>query len=135
MQTNRSLIKYILLTILTLGIYSLFFWHKYVQDVNTLCSNDGKNTNGILLKILFSILTLGIYGLVWQCGMQNRLRDQAGRLETGPLKSGGSVVLWKTLGLLLIGIGPFVGLYIQISSMNTVAYAYQSHMNRRVVHS
>lgn len=132
MQTNRSLIKYILLSILTLGIYSLYFWHKYVQDVNTTCSGDGKNTNGILVMILLIILTLGIYSFVWTCGMQNRLRDQAGRLGCGPIKGGGTVLLWEIFGSLLFGLGPFVATYIQISSMNTVAYAYNAQRNKRV---
>ncbi len=132
METNRSLIKYYLLCIITLGIYGLFFWHKYVQDVNTLCSGDGKNTKGLLVAILLSILTLGIYSYVWTYGMQNRLRDQAGRLGAGPIKSGGTVVLWQIFGILLFGIGPIVATYIQIHSMNTVAYAYQSKQNHQL---
>ncbi len=132
MQTNRSFIKYLLLNILTLGIYGLFFWHKYVQDVNTLCSGDGKNTNGVLVKILLSIITLGIYSFVWHYGMQNRLRDQAGRLGAGPIKGGGTILLWKIFGVLLVGIGPIVATCIQIHSINTVVYAHQSKQNHHL---
>lgn len=132
MQTNRSLIKYILLCVLTLGIYGLFFWHKYVQDVNTLCSGDGKNTNGLLVAILLSIITLGIYSYVWAYGMQNRLRDQAGRLGAGPISGGGTILLWQIFGVLLFGIGPLVATYIQIHSINTVVYAHQSKQNKQL---
>ena len=61
-KTNRSFIGLIILSIITLGIYPLFFWHGYVRDVNTICAGDGKNTRGILAVILLSIITLGIYG-------------------------------------------------------------------------
>lgn len=132
METNRSLIKYILLCLITFGIYGLFFWHKYVQDVNTLCSGDGKNTRGILALILLSIITLGIYGFVWTYGMQNRLRDKAGRMGTGPISGGGTILLWQIFGSLLFGLGPLVATYIQIHSINTVAYASQAAQNRQV---
>lgn len=130
MKTNRSFIAYILLNVFTLGIYSLFFWHSYVQDVNTICAGDGKNTRGILAMILLSILTLGIYGLVWTYSMQNRLRDNASRYGAGLISGGGTLLLWSIFGCLLFGIGPLVSTYIQISSMNSMAYAYTTQANR-----
>ncbi len=126
MKTNRSLISLILLSIITFGIYPLFFWHFYVKDVNVLCAGDGKNTKGIFLLILFSFLTLGIYGLVWTCGMQNRLRDNASRYNAGLISGGGTVLCWSIFGALLFGIGPLVALYIQIKSINALAYGYNA---------
>lgn len=128
-KTNRSLIVFILLTILTCGIYSLFFWHSYVKDVNTICAGDGKNTRGVLALIVFSMLTLGIYALVWSCGMQNRLRENARRYNAGPMSGGGAVVLWQLFGPLLFGLGGLIGTYIQIDSMNRIAYNYMAMHN------
>ena len=130
MKTNRSLLVYILLSIVTLGIYPLFFWHSYVKDLNTICSGDGKNTNGLLVAVLLSIVTLGIYAFVWQYGMQNRLRDNASRYNAGLIKGGGNVVLWSTLGMLLFGVGGLVALYIQIDSLNKLAYGYNAGSTR-----
>ena len=130
MKTNRSLLVYILLSIVTFGIYSLFFWHSYVKDVNTICSGDGKNTNGLLVAVLLSIVTFGIYAFVWQYGMQNRLRDNASRYNAGLIKGGGNVVLWGTVGLLLFGIGGLVAMYIQIDSLNKLAYGYNAGSTR-----
>ncbi len=128
MKTNRSMITFVLFGILTLGIYPLFFWHSYVQDVNVICSGDGKNTRGIIAKILLSIITLGIYGLVWQYGMQNRLRDNASKYGAGVIQGGSTILLWSIFGVLLFGIGPLVSLHIRISSLNSLAYAYNSKM-------
>lgn len=77
MQTNRSLIKLILLSIITLGIYALFFWSAYARDMNIVCEGDGKKTRGILARIVFSILTLGIYDFVWLYGAGDRIAPTA----------------------------------------------------------
>ena len=34
MKTNRSLLTLILLSIVTFGIYALYFWSKYAEDMN-----------------------------------------------------------------------------------------------------
>ena len=128
-KTNRSFIGLIVLSIITLGIYPLFFWHAYVRDVNTICAGDGKNTRGILAVILLSIITLGIYGFVWTYGMQKRLQENASRYNAGAIPGGGTVLLWETVGLMLFGIGGLIGLYIQVDSMNRLAYNYTSMHN------
>ena len=128
-KTNRSFIGLILLSILTLGIYPLFFWHRYVQDVNTICAGDGKNTRGVLALIVFGILTLGIYCFVWTYGMQKRLQENAGRYNAGVISGGGTVLLWQIFGPLLFGLGGLVGLYIQVDSMNRLAYNYAAMHN------
>ena len=131
-KIHRSFIVFILLSILTCGIYSLFFWHSYVKDVNTICAGDGKNTRGILAAIIFSIFTLGIYSIFWTYGMQKRLQENAGRYNVGVISGGGVVVLWQLFGPLLFGMGGLIGTYIQIDSMNRMAYNYTSMHNRMV---
>lgn len=132
MKTNRSIIVLILLSILTCGIYPLFFWYSYVKDVNRMCAGDGKNTNGILMFFLLSLITFGIYAIVWQYGMQNRLRDNASKYNAGLIKGGGTVLCWSIFGSLLFGIGPLVALYIQIDSINRLAYGYNTMQNRTI---
>ena len=132
MKTNRSIIALILLSIVTFGIYPLFFWHKYVRDLNKVCAGDGRNTNGLLVAILLSIITFGIYSIVWTYGMQNRLRDNADRYNAGLIKGGGTVLCWSIFGSLLFGIGPLVALYIQIDSMNRLCYGYNAMQNHRI---
>ena len=131
-KTNRSFIGLIVLSIITLGIYPLFFWHGYVRDVNTICAGDGKNTHGILAAILLSIITLGIYGLVWTYGMQKRLQENASRYNAGVISGGGTVLLWDTVGLMLFGLGGLIGLYIQVDSLNRLAYNYTSMHNSSI---
>lgn len=125
-KSDRSFVLYIILCVVTLGIYGLIFWHNYVKDVNIVCAGDGRHTNGLLVAILLSIITLGIYYWIWIYGMQTRLQDTAYTYRIGGVSSGGSVLLWYIVGVLLFCIGPFIALYKQIDSMNRVADAYNT---------
>ena len=55
-KEDRSLLMYIVLTIITCGIYSYYFVYKLAQDMNVMCSGDGEETAGLLKFILLSIL-------------------------------------------------------------------------------
>ena len=56
MKTNRGLLKYILLTIITCGIYAIYFEYAFARDMNIVCAGDGKKTRGVLAQIIFSAL-------------------------------------------------------------------------------
>jgi hypothetical protein len=40
MIKQRKIAKYVLLQILTLGIYGLFFWSDWTEDLNKMCEDD-----------------------------------------------------------------------------------------------
>lgn len=126
MKTNRSLFVLILLSIVTLGIYPLFFWHNYARDMNIVCSGDGKNTRGILARIVISILTLGIYDLVWMYGVGERIAVNSSRRGIAGTTSGGGVLCWYIFGALLFGIGPLVALHKMIHGLNNLCAAYNA---------
>ena len=41
-KDNRSFWFYLLLTFLTCGLYSIYFWYVYVEDLNTIFYGDGE---------------------------------------------------------------------------------------------
>lgn len=129
MDTNRNIIKIILLSLITFGIYGLYFRYKYIEDVNTICAFDGKKTNGLLVTILLSMVTCGIYNYVHMFGMAERLQG-AGRYYNANVESSGAViVLWAVFGSLLCGLGPIIALYLEIKNLNTASFAFnQAHM-------
>ena len=63
-----------ILTLITLGVYSLFFWYKYGQDVHRICKDDGKHTTHFIVVLLLSIITLGIYYIYWIYEMARRIK-------------------------------------------------------------
>lgn len=126
-QTNRSLIAYILLSIITCGIYGYYFIYSIARDVNTMCRDDGEKTGGLLAFILLSFVTCGFYGLYWEYKLGNRLAANAPRYGITFQENGTSVLLWYLVGSLLCGIGPFIAMHILIKNTNALAAAYNAH--------
>lgn len=123
-NTNRSLVTYILLTLVTCGIYSYYFLYCMARDMNIMCDGDGEQTAGLVMFILLSLVTCGIYAWIWYYKMGNRLASNAPRYGLNFQENGTTVLMWLLLGSFLCGIGPFVAMHILIKNMNTLAAAY-----------
>jgi hypothetical protein len=123
-KTDRSLVTYILLSIITCGIYSYYFLYTMARDANTICEGDGDKTGGLLAFILLSMITCGIYGIYWEYKLGNRLAENAPRYGLMFQENGTSVLVWYIFGVLVCGIGPFVAMSILIKNMNRLAMAY-----------
>ena len=119
--TNRSFVVWILLNIITFGIYGLVMMYVITQDVNEICSpRDGRHTYSFLLMVfLFSWLTLGIYPLVWWHMFSNRLGDALQSRGYNRMISASSFWGWNILGALII-VGPFIYLYKMLDAVNTL---------------
>lgn len=128
LTTDRSLLKYILLTIVTCGIYSWFFLHSMAHDTNIACEGDGKTTGGLVKFILLTLVTCGIYAWYWYYTLGNRLAANAPRYGLTFPETGTTVLLWFLFGALLCGIGPFIAMNILIKNTNSICAAYnQAH--------
>ncbi len=123
LATNRKLWKNILLTTVTFGIYWFIFWGRYARDMNIVCAGDGKRTRGAAFRFFIGILTEGIYNYVWIFGNGKRLRENCDRRGIPCSLSGGSALLWSTLGSLIL-VGPFIVEHKVCSAMNRLCDAY-----------
>lgn len=71
----RSIVLAIVLSILTCGIYAIYWIIKLTDEINTLSGNPNATSGGMV--ILFNIITCGIYSLYWaykmgqNCSMLN----------------------------------------------------------------
>ena len=109
LNTKRTLVKYILLGLVTFGIYPIVFWSGISQDINTIASRyDGKKTmHFCLVFFLLTGLTAGIYTLVWYHQLSNRMGAEAKRRGLNCELSAKDFWLWNILGSFII-VGPFV---------------------------
>lgn len=125
LKTNRSLLKYILLSIITFGIYSIVFMSSISSDVNVVCSRyDGKKTmHYCLLFFLVGPLTLGIAYWVWSHKIANRIGEELKRRNTGYSFSAADYWLWNVLGSIIV-VGPFIYLHKLATAMNTLNAHY-----------
>lgn len=127
LKTDRGLASYILLTIITCGIYSYYFIWQMAHDVNIACEGDGESTSGLAAFILLSIVTCGIYAWVWYYKLGNRLCNNAGRYGLQFQENGTTVLMWLLLGSLICGIGQFVAMNILIKNTNAICNAYNRY--------
>lgn len=125
LRTDRGLIKLMLLSLITIGIYSIWFQYKFVKDLNVACAYDGKHTQGLIVTFLLSIITLGIYGIVWVLMIVSRVDNGAIHYGRKSSVSVGSFILWNTLGTLII-VGPIVAGYQLLKTMNEVCTGYNN---------
>ncbi len=124
---DRSLLIYILLSIVTCGIYSLYFVYKMAHDVNIACAGDDENTSGLVAYILLSIVTCGIYCFYWQYKIGNRLASNASNYGMHFQENGTTILMWDLFGALLCFVGPYIAMHILIKNTNAICAAY----NRR----
>lgn len=128
LKTNRGLLKFILLSMITLGIYGLVVMSSVSTDINVIASRyDGKKTmHFCLLVFVFGPLTIGIAYFVWHHKISNRIGMELSRRGIHYNFNAGTFWLWGVLGILII-VGPFVYIYKMLKSMNLLAGDYNFH--------
>lgn len=124
LKTDRSLLFYILLCIITCGFYHWYFIYSVARDMNIACAGDGRNTTHFLPWLLLNFITCGIYHWFWMYSLGNRLSYNAPRYGMNFQESGTTILLWMLCGVFLCGIGPFIALYILIKNINLICGAY-----------
>lgn len=128
-KSDRNMWLYLILTMLTCGIYSLFFMKKLEEDVNTMCKGDGQVTMNYWLAFLLGIVTCGIWTYVWLYQVCNRVYNAGARYGVQTGCSGSTYLLWTLVGS-LICVGPFVAMHKQFSDLNNVGTAYNNTLGR-----
>lgn len=128
LKTNRALWKFILFSILTLGIYSIVVMSSVSTDINIIAGRyDGKRTmHFCLLVFLVSWLTLGIGVFVWYHKISARIGCELTRRGINYSFGAGTFWGWGVLGGLII-VGPFIYSYKLFKSMNLLAGHYNVH--------
>lgn len=126
LKDDRSLALYIVLSLVTCGIYSFWFIHSIAEDLNIACEGDGEETPGLAQYILLSIITCGIYNIWWIYKVGNRMSANAPRYGMRFQETGTTLLMWYIIGILICGIGSYVAIYMMIRNMNQLARAYNT---------
>ena len=123
---SRGFIKWLLLSIVTLGIYSLVMMYHISEEINLVAAKDGKKTmNYLLLIFIVGPITLGIGAVVWMHRICARIGAQ---LETRKLDykfGAGTFWGWGVLGALIV-VGPIVFMHKLLVSMNKLNADFNS---------
>ena len=125
LKTNRGLVKLILLSLLTFGIYGLVVMSSVSTDINTIATRyDGKKTTHyLLMTFVFSWLTFGIAPFVWSHKICARIGNELKRRGIGYSFGAGTFWGWNILGA-FIGVGPLVYTHKLLKAMNKLSEHY-----------
>ena len=125
LKTNRGLLKFLFLSLITFGIYGLVVMSVVSTDINTIAGRyDGRKTmHFCLLLFIFSLLTFGIAPLVWYHRISARIGNELARRGIAYSFGAGSFWGWNILGSLIV-IGPFIYVHKLLRAMNLLAANY-----------
>ncbi|MBO5369175.1 MAG: DUF4234 domain-containing protein [Clostridia bacterium] len=125
LKTNKGLIKYIFLSIITFGIYGLVVMSSLSSDINIVAGRyDGKKTmHYCLLFFVIAPITLGIGYIVWFHRISNRIGDELKRRNIPYSLSCADYWLWNVIGSLII-VGPFIYYHKLFEAANRICADY-----------
>ena len=125
LKTNKGLLKTILLSLITFGIYPLVVMSAVSSEINIVASRyDGKKTmHFLLMAFIITPITLGIGSIVWTHNISNRIGNELKRRGIGYSFSAGTFWGWGVLGS-LIGIGPLVYTHKLFKAVNLMNAHY-----------
>lgn len=122
---ERSLGMYILLSIVTLGIYSIYFNYCLARDANIMCEGDGEVTQNYIIAFLLGIITLNIYRIYWYYKLGKRLHNNAPRFGYRMVESGSDMALFSTFPLFY-----YIAIFLLIKNENKMAGVYNNGMKK-----
>lgn len=78
LRTNRGLLKFILLSLITFGIYAIVVLSHISTEINTIATkHDQKNTmHYCLVFFLLGPITLQIFTLIWWSKLSSRMGQE-----------------------------------------------------------
>ena len=125
LKTNKGLLKTILLSLITFGIYLLVVMSSVSDDINIVASrHDGKKTmHFCLLTFVFVPITFGIAGIVWYHKISNRIGAELKRRGIAYSFSATDYWLWNVFGKLIV-VGPFIYLHKLFKAVNKMNAHY-----------
>ena len=126
MNTERSFVKVLLLSIVTCGIYGLINTNNMAKDVNKLAQSDGKTTAGVIKLLLLSLITCGIYSFFWYYNFGERLAYAGKELGVEVKANGTLTLLLIILGSIAFGLVPIIWIYNALQDLNNLSFAHNA---------
>lgn len=91
---ERNVALCVVFSILTCGIYGIYWFICLTNDMNQMVSDDGYQTSGGM-ALLYTLITCGIYGFYWNYRMGQKMDKK---------KDGSHAILFLLLSIFGLGI-------------------------------
>ncbi len=123
-KQDRNFLTIVLLSIVTCGIYWLYYLYEVARDTNQMCQGDGEETAGLGMYFFLSIVTCGIYAYYWYYKLGDRLHKNAARYGLNFSETGSTILLYLLINLISGGIGTLLATYFINRNLNAMSAAY-----------
>ncbi len=111
--TNRNIVVAIILSLVTCGIYSIYWFIVMTDDANTV-SGDNKTSGA--MAFVFTLITCGIYEIYWYYQMGKKLYA-AGRTYGKDIAD--NSVIYLVLGIFGLGIVSYALIQSDLNKFST----------------
>lgn len=112
---KRSIVKIVLLSFFTLGIYFLYLIYAISKEVNEL-TNDSKNNPTV--DLVLSIFTLGLYTFYWFYKISRQIEEYE---EILAMKKSSIAILTVVLAIFLYSYGgPLISIALIQNELNKI---------------
>jgi len=124
LKTNRSALKFYILTILTLGIYTIFYFIPFSFDLDKVVpKRHGGKTFNYLFAFILALFTGNIVMYIWFYHITQRVEEGLAQREIDYSFQTSDFWLWYVLGSFIV-VGPFVYHYKLCKAMNLLCEDY-----------
>lgn len=127
LETNRSMWKLMILTILTFGLYPILFFIPFSFDLDKVApKRDGSKTMNFLWAWLLSLFTFSLVLDIWHYGIAARVEEALEKRNINYNFSRSDFWIWFLLGTLFF-IGPFIYYHKLCKAMNLLCQSYNEN--------
>ena len=130
LKTDRNILTYTLLSILTLGIYSIIFYIPFSLDLEKVnpSGTRGKLMN-YLSAYLLSLFTFAIVVQIWHYQVAERIEEALDRRRIDYEFGTSDFWKWNILGSLIL-VGPIIYNYKLFKAMNLLCESYNEEKDQ-----
>ncbi len=125
MIIKRSFLGFIGLSIITCGIYPLYWIYVTSNDVNEMCGSEIVNP---LIAVLLHFLTCGLYTYYWMYVVGNEVHDLGNYLGANIKDNGTTYLLFMLLGVVSCGIFNLIAYYLFFKNLGICTDYYNHKM-------
>ena len=127
LKTNRNMWKFLILNILTLGIYGIIFFILFSYDLDKAApKSDRTKTMNFLIAFIISFFTFSIVLVVWHYQIAGRVEETL-RERDIPYEFGTSTFwCWYFFGAFIL-VGSFVYIHKLCKAMNLLCEHYNEN--------
>ena len=131
LKTNRNMWKLMILTILTLGLYSIFFFIPFSFDLDKAAPKpDRSKTWNYLFAYVLALFTGNIVMIIWLYHITERVEEALAQRNIEYEFGTSHFWIWYVLGSFFF-VGPFVYFHKLCRAMNLICADYNEKVGAK----